>query len=162
MAVKKSTTKIKNPKPGKKLQKKIKPRLVKNPKIENSKPEKNPDVIVDFEYDEGLLFIVIENIGNDSAYNTSVRFNKKILGMQKTKNISSLRVFQSLKFLPPGKKIKILVDLFQFYLACKQPMKISTVIFFRNKLKQIFQNSIQHDLSIYKDFAEIYYVKKTV
>ena len=163
MAVKKSTTKIKNPKPGKKLQKKINPRLVKNPKIENPKPGKNPDVIVDFEYDnEGLLFIVIENIGNDSAYNTSVRFNKKILGIQKTKNISSLRIFQTLKFLPPGKKIKILVDLFRLYLACKQPMKISTIVFFRNKSKQRFQNSIQHDLSIYKDFAEIYQVKKTI
>ena len=163
MAVKKSTTKIKNPKPGKKLQKKINPRLVKTPKIENPKPGKNPDVIVDFEYDnEGLLFIVIENIGNDSAYNTSVRFDKKILGIQKTKNISSLRIFQTLEFLPPGKKIKILVDLFQFYLACKQPMKISTVIFFRNKSKQRFQNLIQHDLSIYKDFAEIYQVKKTI
>ena len=163
MAVKKSTTKTKNPKPGKKLQKKIKPRLVKNPKIENSKPEKNPDVIVDFEYDdEGLLFIIIENIGNDSAYNTSVRFNKKVLGMQKTKNISSLRIFRTLKFLPPGKKIKILVDLFQFYLACKQPMKIGTVVFFRNKSKQKFQNSIQHDLSIYKDFVKIYHVNKTI
>jgi len=163
MAVKKSTIKIKNPKPGKKLQKKNNQRLDKNPKIENFKPEKNPDVIVDFEYDyEGLLFIVIENIGNDSAYNTSVRFNRRVLGMQKTKNISSLRIFQTLKFLPPGKKIKILVDLFQSYLACKQPMKISTVVFFRNKSKQRFQNSIQHDLSIYKDFAEIYQVKKTI
>jgi len=132
-------------------------------KTENSKPGKNPDVIVDFEYDdEGLLFIVIKNIGNDSAYNTSVRFNKKILGIQKTKNISSLRIFQALEFLPPGKEIKILVDLFQFYLVCRQPMKISTVIFFRNKSKQKFQNSIQHDLSIYKDFAEIYQVKKTI
>ena len=162
MAIKRSTIKVKNPKPGKKLQKKNNPRLDKNPEIENPKPGKNPDVILDFEYDEGLLFIVIENIGNDSAYNASVRFNKKVLGMQKTKNISSLRIFQSLKFLPPGKKIKILVDLFQFYLACKQPMKISTAVVFRNKSKQIFQNSIQHDLSIYKEFAEIYYVKKTI
>ena len=163
MAIKRSTTKIKNLKPEKKLQKKMNSRLGKNPKIENdSKPEKNPDVIVDFEYSDGLLFIVIENIGNDSAYDTSVRFNKKVLGMQKTKNISSLKIFQSLKFLPPGKKIKILVDLFQFYLAGRQPMQIRTVIFFRNKLKQIFQNSIQHDLSIYEDFVEIYNVKKTI
>ena len=163
MTVKKSTTNTKNPKSEKKLQKKINPRLVKNSKIENPKLEKNPDVIIDFEYnDEGLLFIVIENIGNDSAYNTSVKFNKKILGMQKTKNISSLRIFQTLKFLPPGKKIKMLVDLFQFYLACNQPMKISTVIFFRNKSEQRFQNSIQHDLSIYKDFVQIYQIKKTV
>ncbi|MDH5463416.1 MAG: hypothetical protein OEW49_03825 [Nitrosopumilus sp.] len=126
---------------------------------DNPEPVKNPNVIVDFEYDEGLIFIVIENIGNDSAYNTSVRFNKKILGMQKTKKISDLRIFQSLSFLPPGKKIKILVDLFQFYLAGKQPTQISTVISFSNKLKQIFQNSIQHDLSIYKDFVDICQVK---
>ena len=162
MAIKRSTTKIKNLKPGKKTQKRINQKLRKKPKIESPTPEKNPDVIVDFEYSDGFLFIVIENIGNDSAYYTSVRFNKKVLGMQKTKNISSLKIFRSLKFLPPGKKIKILVDLFQFYLAGKQPMQIRTVIFFKNKLKQKFQNSIQHDLSIYVDFVEIYNVKKTI
>ena len=125
--------------------------------------DKNPDVIIDFEYDDdGLLFIVIENTGDDSAYDVAVRFNKKILGMQKTKNISSLQIFQSLKFLPPGKKIKILVDLFQFYLAGKQPLLISARIFFRNKKKQTFQNLIQHDLSIYKDIATIYHVKKNI
>jgi hypothetical protein len=67
-----------------------------------------------------------------------------------------------LKFLPPGKKIKVFVDLFQFYLAGKQPMQIKTDIFFRNEIKQTFQNSIQHDLSIYKDFVEIYHNKETV
>jgi hypothetical protein len=152
MAIKRSTPKIKNSK------------LEKNPKtkIETPEPGKNPDVIVDFEYDDGLLFIVIENIGNDSAYDTAIRFNKKILGMQKTKNISSLKIFQSLKFLPPGKKIKILVDLFQFYWRGKQPIQIRTGIFFRNKLRKTFQNSIKHDLSIYKDIAEIYCVKKII
>jgi len=134
-----------------------------SPKIksENLKLKKNPNVIIDFEYDNGLLFILIENIGDDPAYNTTIRFNKKILGMQKTKNISSLRIFQSLKFLPPGKKIKIFVDLFQFYLTCKQPMQISANIFFKNNIKNRFQNSIQHDLSIYKDMVEIYPIKKT-
>lgn len=162
MTIKRSTTKTKNLKPEKKLQKRLISRLEKNPKIDNRKPKKNPDVIVDFEYSDGLLFIVIENIGDDSAHDTTVRFNKKVLGMQKTKNISSLRIFQSLKFLPPGKKIKVLVDLFKFYLAGKQPMQIRTVVFFRNKLKEIFQNSIQHDLSVYEDFVEIYDDKKTI
>ena len=157
MTTKKTTNKTKNPKPEKILQKKNKPKSMK--KIENHKQRKNPNVIVDFEYNKGMLFIVIENIGDDPAYDTSVRFNKKVLGMQKTKNISSLRIFHLLKFLPPGKKIKMFVDLFQFYLASKQPLQIKTDIFFRNELKQTFQNSIQHDLSIYKDFVEIYHGK---
>jgi len=162
MAIKKSTTKTKSLKSEKILRKRTNPKLTKNPDIENHKSGKNPDIIVDFEYNDGMLFIVIENIGDDPAYDASVRFNKKILGMQKTKNISSLRIFKLLKFLPPGKKIKMFVDLFQFYLTSKQPMQIKTIIFFRNKLKQTFQNSIQHDLSIYKDFVEIYHDKKTI
>jgi len=177
MSVKRTTNRIKMLKPKrkskfearnlkseKKLQTRIKnTTLEKKPKIPlGILSGKNPDVIIDFECDDGILFIIIENTGDDSAYDVAVRFNKKILGMQKTKNISSLQIFQSLKFLPPGKKIKILVDLFQFYLAGKQPLLISASIFFRNKKKQMFQNLIQHDLSIYKDIAAIYHVKKTI
>lgn len=148
MAIKVSKTKVKNPR----LVKKVPGRSIPN-------LERKPDVIVDFEYGDGLIFIVIENIGNDSAYSTSVRFNKKIMGMQKTKDISSLGIFKSLSFLPPGKKIMVLVDRFQPYVACRQPMQISTVVSFSNKLKQTFQNSIQHDLSIYRDFMDVCNVK---
>ena len=116
---------------------------------------KIPDVIVDFEYDKDVLFIVIQNIGDDSAFDIQTKFSKKILGMQKTKDISSLRIFKLLRFLPPAKKIKIPVDLFQFYLLGKQPLQISVNVFFRNKTKQKFQNSINHDLSIYRDIGSI-------
>ena len=128
----------------------------------NTYYEKNPDVIVDFEYDNGLLSIIIENIGNDPAYDTTIRFNKKIWGMQKTRDISSLDLFQSLRFLPPGKKIKTLIDSFQYYLAYKQPMNIDTHISFRNKTKQSFQNLIHHDLSVYKDIVEVNSIKKVI
>ena len=100
---------------------------------------KTPDVIVDFEYSEDVLFIVIENIGDDSAFDIQTKFSKKILGMQKTKDVSSLKIFKLLRFLPPAKKIKIPVDLFQFYLLGKQPMQISVSVFFRNKTKLKFQ-----------------------
>ena len=130
-----------------------------NTNIETNRAERIPDVIVDFEYEKGLLFLIIENIGIDSAYDTEIRFNKKILGVQKTKEISSLGILQSLKFLPPGKKIKIFVDSFQFYLAGKQPLQLRINISFKNKLKQIFENTIQHDLSIYKEISEICHIQ---
>ena len=139
-----------------KIRNKIETQRQKNPKNESAPTSgKIPDVIVDFEYDEEVLFIVIENIGDDSAFDVQTKFSKKILGMQKTKDISSLRIFKLLRFLPPAKKIKIPVDLFQFYLLGKQPLQISVSILFRNKTKQKFQNSISHDLSIYKDIAKI-------
>ena len=122
---------------------------------DNTRLERHPDVIVDFEYENGLVFIIIENIGNEPAYDTRIRFSKKFWGMQKTKEISSLAIFKLIRFLSPGKKLKILVDSFQFYIAYKQPMNIDVRISFRNKAKQTFQNSIQHDISIYKDVADV-------
>ena len=116
--------------------------------------EKQPEVIVDFEYENGFLFIVIENIGSDSAYDISEKFEKSILGMQKNK-ISSLKIFRSLRFLPPKKKIRILVDSYQSYVHNKQPLTVKVDIRFKNKTGERFKNSILHDLSIYKDLTEI-------
>ena len=76
--------------------------------------------------------------------------------MQKTKNISSLAVFRNLKFLPPSKKIRILVDSFSVYIASKQPTNVKVNIYFENKMKQRFENSIRHDLTIYKDIVEVF------
>lgn len=118
-----------------------------------------PDVILDFEYTSGQLYAIIENIGEDSAFDVIIKFNKRILGIQKTKNISSLSIFNSLKFLPPKKKIKIFVDSFQSYVLSKQPLKIKVVISFKNKLKKEFRNTITHDLSIYEDLFEFYSIK---
>ena len=131
------------------------------PKKPETKPDsdkltRTPDVIVDFEFERGFLSIIIENIGDDAAHDVEIRFNKKISGMQKTKNISSLGVFKNLKFLPPGKKIKIFVDSFSLYVAQKQPMQIRASVVFKNKTKQRFENLIQHDLTIYKDIADVY------
>ena len=129
-------------------------------KVDKRKPrddtldEEKPEVIVDFEYDNGFLFIVIENIGSDSAYDVSEKFDKSVLGMQKNK-ISSLKIFRSLRFLPPGKKIRIFVDSYQSYVHNRQPLTIEIDVRFKNKMGKRFKNSIMHDLSIYKDLIEI-------
>ena len=120
--------------------------------VENST---SPNVIVDFEYQNGLLFVSVENIGNDSAFGIVVKFSKEILGMQKTVNVSGLAIFNSLKFLPPGKKIRVFIDVFYSYIANRQPLKITVMVSFSNKAKQKFQNTIPHDLSIYRNFPEI-------
>lgn len=125
----------------------------RNPQ-ENVLEEDRPEVIVDFEYENGLLFIVIENIGPDSAYDVSEKFDKSISSLQKSK-ISSLKIFKSLRFLPPRKKIRIFVDSYQSYIYNKQPLLIKVDIQFKNKMGKRFKNSILHDLSIYKDLMEI-------
>ena len=132
----------------------LKSRVQKRNPQEDVLEEDRPEVIVDFEYENGLLFIVIENIGPDSAYDVSEKFDKSISSLQKSK-ISSLKIFKSLRFLPPRKKIRIFVDSYQSYIYNKQPLLIKVDVQFKNKMGKRFKNSILHDLSIYKDLMEI-------
>ena len=132
----------------------LKSRVQKRNPQEDVLEEDCPEVIVDFEYENGLLFIVIENIGPDSAYDVSEKFDKSISSLQKSK-ISSLKIFKSLRFLPPRKKIRIFVDSYQSYIYNKQPLLIKVDVQFKNKMGKRFKNSILHDLSIYKDLMEI-------
>jgi hypothetical protein len=117
-----------------------------------------PEVILDFEYDNkngGLLFVIIENVSLSSAYNISIKFDHEIIGLQGEKKITDMEIFRSLKFLPPGKKIRIFIDTFFSYLIRKQPLAVGTTILYSNKYKQRFRDLIKHDISIYKDIVDV-------
>jgi hypothetical protein len=114
-----------------------------------------PEVILDFEYDNGILYIIIENIGPVSAYKISIKFDKEIRGVEGEKEISAMKIFNHIEFLPPHKKIHIFVDTLVSYVLRKQPLIIEATVIYSNKNNRKFQNEITHDLSIYQDFPHI-------
>jgi hypothetical protein len=68
---------------------------------------------LDFEYDDnGILYIIIENIGLSPAYKVSIKFDKEITGMEGQKRISAMKIFNRIEFLSPHKKVRIFVDTF--------------------------------------------------
>ena len=69
-----------------------------------------PEVIVEFLFERGLLFISVNNIGTRPAIGVSVRFNKKLLGLGGTKEVSALAVFDNIEFLGPRREIVTLLD----------------------------------------------------
>ena len=113
-----------------------------------------PEVIVDFEYSGGLLFVSVENIGVAPAHGVSVEFDKRVTGINGAREISSLNMFKSLEFLPPKKKIRAFVDNFHSYVARRQPMVVRTVITYRGKDGRRLVDKATHDLSIYQDLPE--------
>lgn len=110
-----------------------------------------PDVIVEFLFDRGLLYISINNIGKLPAIDVSVKFNKKIVGLGGTKEISALAVFRNLKFLGPGREIAILLDSSSSYFKRKQATKISASVAYRDEQKRSYEKKINHDLEIYRE-----------
>lgn len=116
---------------------------------------KKPVVIVDFVFDQGLLYIAIKNIGKLPAYRVSIQFDKEFRGVAGEKKISDLALFKCIEFLPPQKEIKTFLDSSAAYFDRKEPEKISTQITYQDSQQQRYVNKISHNLEIYKDIGYV-------
>lgn len=110
-----------------------------------------PDVILEFLFDRGMLLLALRNIGERPAIATSVKFDKKIVGLGGLKDISTLPVFRQVEFLGPGREIVVFIDESHSYFARKQPTKISARISYSDSEKQKYDTTINHDLEIYRE-----------
>ena len=113
-----------------------------------------PEVVVDFEYSGGLLYVSVENIGAGPAHGVSVKFDKRVTGIDGAQEIPALNMFHNLEFLPPKKKIRAFVDSFHSYVKRGQPMVVQTVVTYHGKNGRKLVDKATHDLSIYLDLPE--------
>lgn len=112
-----------------------------------------PEVIVEFLFDRGLLYVAVNNIGNRPALSVSVKFDKKILGLGGTREFSALAVFKNIEFLGPQREIVSLLDSSSSYFKRKQPTKVSALITYQDLERRRYEISIKHDLEIYRDLV---------
>ena len=117
--------------------------------------DQRPEVIVDFTCRDGLLFVVLKNIGERSAYRVTTRFDKPFSGLDGQKSIAGLRLFKLLDFMAPGKEFCQLVDPFAAYMKRREPVRLTATIAYRDRDGRRFEDVITHDLRIYQDLGEI-------
>lgn len=108
-----------------------------------------PEVIVDFDCERDLLYMVVANVGNSSAHKISIEFDKEITDFRGTR-LSQLEVFRQLAFLAPGKKITFFVDDFSKYIKRKQPLRIGFSITYSDRNGQSRRDLVRHNLSVFK------------
>jgi len=121
--------------------------------------ERQPEVIVDFVFEDGLFFIAIKNISPGPAYDVSVTFNKKFTGVEGTKEISALPLFRNIPFLAPHKEIVAFLDTSASYFRRHQPTNIRATITYQNAAGALCKSVVRHDLTIYK---EIGYIRRPI
>lgn len=112
-----------------------------------------PEVIVEILFDQGLLFISVNNIGNRPALGVAVKFSRKIVGLDGRKDISALALFRNIEFLGPGREIVTFLDTCSSYFARKQPTRISARVSYADPEKRKYEVTINHDLEIYRELA---------
>ena len=121
------------------------------PREDDERPR--PDVVLDVEFDQGLLWLVVANIGERPALAAQVRFDKPFRGLGGSVEVSALRLFRRIEFLPPAKEIRTLLDASWAYFARKEPTKLAATIAFRDDAGQGYERRVVHDLAIYRDIA---------
>jgi len=131
----------------------------KSSKLVNAAQKENtagcPDVVLEFLFDRGVLFISVRNIGARPATKVSVKFNKKIIGLGGTKEISALPLFKNIEFLGPAREIVTLLDTTASYFQRKQPTKLTAQISYQDPERRKYETTIRHDLEIYRDLSYV-------
>jgi hypothetical protein len=117
--------------------------------------ERQPTVIVDFIFDDGLFFIAIKNISASPAYDVSVTFNKKFTGVEGTKDICALPLFRNIPFLAPQKEIVAFLDSSASYFRRHQPTDLRVTINFKGASGVAGKCVVRHNLNIYKELGYV-------
>lgn len=114
-----------------------------------------PEVILDVIFEDGLLFLSIQNISARPALNVSVTFAKPLFGLEGKREISALPLFRQLTFLAPHKEIRTFLDTSASWFARRQPAVIDALIAFRDNTGAKFESAVRHDLRIYRDIGYV-------
>ena len=112
-------------------------------------------VILDVVFERGLLFLVLENLGEEPAHGVRVRFAERFAGVGGAKRIDRLALFRKLEFLAPRKRIEVFLDRSADYFARDEPTTLTAAIGWRTPAGERRRTTIVHDLEIYRDLGYI-------
>ena len=109
-------------------------------------------MILDLEFEDGLLFLVLENIGLRPAHAVRVRFAQPLHGLGGQKRIDRLLIFRRLELLGPRRRIRILLDRAALLFAREQDTRLEVRIAWRTDDGDRRSRTVHHDLAAYRDF----------
>lgn len=108
------------------------------------------NLILDFLFEDGLLFVSLANIGDHPATDVAVEFDKPVKAAGGVE-LARLGLFQRLRFLAPHKEITAFVDSSAAYFERGEPSEITATIRWRDQDGESRSATIRHDLGVYRD-----------
>ena len=112
------------------------------------------NVILDFVFDDGLLFVSLANIGDTPATDVIVEFDDAIHTAE-GKLLGELGLFQRMKFLAPRKEISVFIDSTASYFERGEPARVTASIRWKDQNGESRFAKIEHDLGVYRDLPYV-------
>lgn len=117
-------------------------------------PVEGSNVIVDFVFEDGLLFVSLENIGDTPAADVSVEFEPPVHAAE-GRDLGSMALFRRFAFLAPRKRVVAFVDSTAAYFARGEPSAVAVSIRWRDQDGEARSARIRHDLDVYRDLPHV-------
>jgi hypothetical protein len=121
-----------------------------DPGKDRSRISSDPEVIIDFIFEEEAFYIAVRNISDRPLYFVKAQFDPPILGIGGQEAVGKLPVFNREYFLVPGKEIVTFLDSSQAYFERKEPTRITIRLTYRDFRGRIYKVEFHHDLEIYQ------------
>ncbi len=124
------------------------------PILTGSNPSgRRPEVIVEFLFDRGLLFVAVRNIGELPAVGISVRFDPALRGLNGSREISAQALFRGIEFLGPNREISTLLDRSDSFFGREPATRVTVEVRYAGRDGRRYEETIRHDLEIFRDLA---------
>ena len=114
-----------------------------------------PEVILDIDFVDGLLFVSLRNIGARPAYAVKTSLSPPFKGLGGSQEFNGLAIFEGIEFFAPAKEIRFLLDSASAYFARREPVAITAQLTYRDDQGTEFQAVIKHNLEIYRSLAYV-------
>jgi hypothetical protein len=110
-------------------------------------------VIVDVIFEDGLLFLAVQNTGDAPARQVSVRFDRALPGAGGRIDVASLALFRNIEFLAPHKSIRTFLDTAASWFARDAPTRFAARVTYADAAGRRRSVTVAHDLEIYRDIG---------
>ncbi len=114
-----------------------------------------PHVLFDLDFEDGIFFLVLSNVGSAPAYDVRVEFDRPVKELGGTVTVSEMRLFKGLSLLRPGKTIRLFVDTAEQRFRKRTTNPISARVYYRDHGRRKFSEAFRHDFGIYQDWISI-------
>jgi hypothetical protein len=110
------------------------------------------DVILDVVLERGLLFLVVQNLGDLPAHSVRVRFENPLHGLGGDRRVDRLQIFRRLEFLGPRRRIRVFLDRTALFFGRDEATELEVTVTWRTVRGERRRREIRHDLAAYRDF----------
>jgi len=116
----------------------------------------SPHVIFEILFLEGMLWMVVRNIGPKPAFHIRIQFEQSFKGLEGTKRMDTLPLFKQLEFLGPDREIQTVLDRGAAYFQRNEPVRLVARASFEEETGRRYETGSIHNLEVFRDLGYVH------